>query len=385
MSAGKIPGRVALVHDWLTGMRGGERVLEVLAELYPDAPLFTLFHFPGTVSPEIEGREIRTSFLQRMPFLRRSYRYYVPLFPRAARSLDLRGFGTVISSSHCVAKGVEVDADAVHVCYCHSPVRYAWDRFDDYFGPRSGSKVPRAVATRAMRSLRDFDVRSSERVDRFLANSGHVADRIRRYYGRPSEVIPPPVDTERFRIGAPTGDGDYLMVGALVPYKRVDLAIEAFRGSGRRLRLVGDGPGRGRLERMAGPEVTFLGRLSEEALAGEYARCRALLMPGVEDAGIAPLEAMACGRPVIALNEGGVPEVIAPLEKAAAPTGVLFDAATPEALTAALARFEAATERFDPGSIRQHALGYDRSVFRRRLEDALDRAIHGAPGELVAQ
>lgn len=360
------PRRVALVHDWLTGMRGGEKVLEVLAETYPDATLFTLFHLPGSVSSTLEALPRTTSFLQRFPFLERAYRYYLPLFPRAIESLDLSGYTLVISSSHCVAKGVRVDPGTVHLCYCHTPMRYAWDRFDDYFGPHSGSRIPRPVARTAARRLRRWDVSSAGRVTRFLANSRHVAERIQRCYGRSAQVIPPPVDTQRFQpTTEPRGD-HYLLVAALVPYKKVERALNAFRGSGRTLRIIGDGPQRARLERLAGPRVTFLGRVSDAQLLQEYQQCRALLMPGVEDAGIAPLEAMACGRPVIALDDGGVPEVMAPADAEAA-TGVLFREPTAESLSAALREFEATESRFDSEAIRRHALAYRIAVFRSRI------------------
>ncbi len=364
------PRRVALVHDWLTGMRGGERVLEVLAGTFPGADLFTLFHLPGSVSPALEALPRTTSFLQSFPFLEHAYRYYLPLFPRAIRSLDLSGYSLVISSSHCVAKGVQVDSGAVHLCYCHTPMRYAWDRFDDYFGPGSGSRIPRPIARSAAHRLRRWDASSADGVTGFLANSRHVAGRIERCYGRSSQVIPPPVDTDRFQPGADAAGDHYLLVAALVPYKKVERALDAFRGSGRRLRVIGEGPQRARLQRLAGPEVTFLGRVSEAQLVQEYQRCRALLMPGVEDAGIAPLEAMACGRPVIALDDGGVPEVIAPAGSDA-PTGVLFPQPSAASLAAALDRFESMEPQFDAAAIRRHALGYQRSVFRGRILEAV--------------
>jgi len=356
-------------------MRGGEKVLEVLAETYPDATLFTLFHLPGSVSRTLEALPRTTSFLQRFPFLERAYRYYLPLFPRAIESLDLSGYSLVISSSHCVAKGVRVDPDAVHLCYCHTPMRYIWDGFDDYFGPGNGNRIPRLVARSAARRLRRWDVSSAGGVTRFLANSHHVAARIKRCYGRSAQVIPPPVDTRRFQPAAdPSGD-HYLLVAALVPYKKVERAVDAFRGSGRTLRVIGDGPQRSRLERLAGPEVTFLGRVSDAQLLQEYQQCRALLMPGVEDAGIAPLEAMACGRPVIALDDGGVPEVMASAGAKAA-TGVLFPEPSAESLSAALHEFEAMESQFDAEAIRQHALTYRISVFHGRILAAVQDAMN---------
>jgi glycosyltransferase involved in cell wall biosynthesis len=375
---------VALVHDWLTGMRGGERVLEVLASLLPGAHLFTLFRVPGSVSPALEALPTTTSFLQHLPLLERGYRYYLPLFPRAIRSLDLRGYSLVVSSSHCVAKGVAVDLGAVHLCYCHTPMRYAWDRFDDYFGTAGGSRVPRPLARSVLSRLRRWDVATSAGVTRYLANSRHVAGRIARCYGRTARVIPPPVDTDAFHPVSDTPRDEYLMVSALVPYKRIDRALEAMQRSGRRLRIVGEGPERSRLERLAGGSATFLGRLPESDLVREYSRCRALLMPGVEDAGIAPLEAMACGRPVIALNAGGVPEVVVPPGNGKAPTGLLFDEPTAAGLARALERFESLQAGFDPVAIRRHAQLYDEAVFRERLQEAIREAFAAEPGQEVA-
>ena len=363
---------VALVHDWLIGMRGGECVLEVLAGLFPDAQIHTLFHVKGSVSPALEARDIRTSFLQRLPFLRRIYRYALPLFPLAIESLDVSGSRLVISSSHCAAKGARKAAGARHICYCHTPMRYAWDRFDDYFGRGRGSMIPLPVLRWLLGRLRSWDRESARGVDRFLANSHYVADRIQRYYGRQAEVIPPPVDTERFRPADPLpGGGDYLLVSAMVPYKRVDVAVEAFRGGVRRLRAVGSGPCLPALQRSAGPNVTFLGHVDEETLVREYQGCRALVLPGVEDAGIVPLEAMACGRPVIARDEGGVPEVVVAPGAGPNPTGILYDGDDSEELKAALDRFESMETDFNPAALRRHARAYDTTVFRDRLRSAL--------------
>jgi glycosyltransferase involved in cell wall biosynthesis len=376
--------RVALVHDWLTGMRGGEKVLEVLAEIFPQADLYTLFHLPGSVSPALESLPIRTSFLQHAPFLRRSYRHYLPLFPRAIASFDLGGYDWVISSSHCVAKGVRARAGR-HLCYCHTPMRYVWDRFDDYFGAGQAGRLRRAAARPFAARLRAWDRRTAAGVDRFIASSAHVAGRIRAYYDRPSIVLRPPVDTRLFQLGGPgRGDG-YLVVAALVPYKRVDVAVRAFARSGRRLRIAGDGPERPRLERLAGPEVTFLGRIDDAALAAEYRRCRALVVPGVEDAGITPLEAMASGRPVIALDRGGVPEVVVSAGGPEPATGVLHSGDRPEALRASIDQFERMEAGFDPAAIRRHAERFDRAVFKSRVAALLREARQQPEVRAVAQ
>jgi glycosyltransferase involved in cell wall biosynthesis len=361
------PQPVALVHDWLTGMRGGERVLEALAEAFPGAHLFTLFHLPGSVSPDLEALPVHTSFLQRFPFLARGYRYYLPLFPRAAESLDLSGYRLVISSSHCVAKGVQVDRDAFHLCYCHTPMRYAWDGFDDYFGPEAGSRIPAFLARRVIRRLQRWDAGSNGQVDAFLANSRHVARRIDRCYRRRAQVLPPPVDIDTFRPGDGERSDAYLLVAALVPYKKIERAMRAVAAVGGKLRVVGSGPQAARLRRLAGEETTFLGRLPEADLVREYQRCRALLMPGVEDAGIAPLEAMACGRPVIALDAGGAPEVVVEPGGAEPPTGLLFPEPTVESLAAALRTFPDREQAFDPAALHQHAQAYARPAFLQRI------------------
>src|SRR2546426_4567825 len=294
--------RVALVHDWLTGMRGGERCLEVLCELFPEAPLFTLLHVPGSVTPLIESRRIVTSFVQRLPRAAARYRYYLPAFPLAISRFDLSGYDLVVSMSHCVAKGVRVAPRALHVCYCFSPMRYVWDLYDDYFGPGRGLAA-RVLVPRVAAALRRWDRRTAG-VHRFVAIPRHTADRIRRAYARPADVTPPPVDVQRFEI-TDTADDYYLVVGALAPYKRIDLAVGAANRLRRRLVVVGTGPEEARLRALAGPTVTFLGWRPDAEVAGLYARCRALLFPAVEDFGIAPLEAAAAGRPTIALAPGG--------------------------------------------------------------------------------
>jgi glycosyltransferase involved in cell wall biosynthesis len=274
-------------------MRGGEKVLLSLARLFPEAPIFTLLHLPGSVAPELESHPIRTSFLQHAPGIGRHYRHYLPLFPLAAERFDLRGFDLVLSSSHCIAKGVRPVPGARHLCYCHTPMRYVWDRYDDYFGPGRLAPLPRLVVRAVCARLRAWDVASSRRVDRFAANSAYVAGRIRAYYGRDSEVIPPPVDTDYFTPAPTETPGRYdLVVSALAPYKRIELALEAYRGTGRSLRIVGVGPEEARLRAVAPAEAEFLGRQSDADLRKLYRGCRAVLMPGIEDFGIVPLEAM---------------------------------------------------------------------------------------------
>jgi len=366
--------RVALVHDWLTGMRGGERCLEVFCELFPDADLYTLVHAPGSVSAAIERRRIVTSFVQRLPAGARRYRFYLPLFPAAVAGFDLAAYDLVISSSHCVVKGVHARRDALHLCYCFTPMRYVWDLYGDYFGARAPAPV-RFVMPPLAALLRRWDRRSSARVDRFVAISRHVAARIERCYGRRSDVIYPPVEVSRFRLREGPGEF-YLVVSALTPYKRVDVAVEAANRLGARLVIVGSGPEEARLRALAGPTVELLGWRSDPEVAELYARCRALLFPPVEDFGIAPLEAMAAGRPVIAFGRGGALETIVPLDGGdEPPTGLFFDAQTPEALAAAVRRFEANAHRFEPKTLRARAEGFDRPIFKERIARYIDRCL----------
>ena len=296
--------KIALVHDWLTGMRGGEKVLEVLCELYPDASLYTLLHNRGTVSSLIEQREIHTSFIDRLPLKTKSYRNYLPLFPRAIESFDFSQYDLLLSSSHAVAKGARPAPGAVHICYCHTPMRYVWELYDDYFVPGRAGLLTRAVMSVVAPRLRRWDVDSSERVHYFISNSRNVAQRISRYYHRTSDVVHPPVNLDQFTLSE-GDDGYFLIVSALVPYKRVDLALHVFNESGEKLLIVGTGPERSRLQALARRNIEFLGWQSDVDLARLYARCRALIFPGVEDFGIVPLEARASGKPVIAFGEGG--------------------------------------------------------------------------------
>jgi len=351
--------QVALVHDWLTGLRGGEKVLEVLAELFPEAPIYTLFHVPGSASPVIESHPIRTAFTQKLPGARRYYRWYLPFFPWAVETFDLRGFDLVFSSSHCVAKGVMAAPGSLHLCYCHTPMRYVWDRFPDYFGEGVAAQL---LYGPVAHYLRWWDVSSAARVDAFVANSRYVADRIHRYYRREADaVIPPPVDTD-FYVPADEEPADYfLIVSALAPYKRLDLAIDAFNHRAEPLCIVGAGPEEARLRARAGPTVRFLGVVGASDLLRLYQRTRAFLLPGVEDFGIAPLESQACGRPVIAFAAGGALETVKDGE-----TGVLFAEQTPQALSGAVDKLS--TLRFNKLVLRNNALAFSRERFKREIQ-----------------
>jgi glycosyltransferase involved in cell wall biosynthesis len=348
-------------------MRGGEKVLLSLLRLYPEAPLYTLLHVKGSVAPEIEAREIHTTFVQGLPGVARRYRSYLPLFPAAAASIDLSAYDLVISSSHCVAKGVRPRPGALHLSYCHTPMRYVWDRYDDYFGPGRVSGLTARVIPLVAEGLRAWDVATAGRVHRYAANSAYVAGRIHRYYGREAEVIPPPVDTDFFTPG-PDMPGTYdLVVSALAPYKRLDLVLEAYRGTGRPLRVVGSGPESEKLRREAPAEAQFLGFVEDEALRELYRGCRAVIMPGVEDFGIVPVEAMACGRPAVVFGEGGGPESVRDGE-----TGVVFKEATAAALRRAIDSLERL--RFNGDRLRSRAESYSRQVFESRFRDFVFRA-----------
>jgi len=369
---------VAIVHDWLTGMRGGEHCLEVFCELFPNATLYTLIHVPGTVSPTIERMTIRTSRLSRVPGIARSYRRFLPRFPRAVERFDLGEADLVLSSSHCVAKGARKPAGACHICYCYTPMRYVWDLYESYFGRGQAGWLTRQAMRRLRPRLQRWDVATAANVDHFVAISRHVADRIRRHYRRDAEVIHPPVDA-RFFVPESRREDYYLVVSALAPYKRIDVAVEAFNRLGKPLLIVGTGPRERRLRALAGPSVRFAGWLPREALRSTYARCRALVFPGEEDFGIVPLEAQACGRPVIALGRGGTLETVVGLDAAGGdqPTGLFFESQSADALAEAVLEFERRTDVFDPEAIRRHALAFDRPIFTQRIRDALARVTAG--------
>lgn len=361
-------GRVALVHDWLTGMRGGEAVLEVLCERYSEAEIFTLVHVPGRVSRLIEGHRIHRSFVQRLPGARRWYRQYLPLFPMAIEQFDLDEFDLVVSISHCAAKAVIKPGRARHLCYCLTPMRYAWDQFDAYFGPARVGPLASRLLRFILGRLARWDQETARRVDRFIAVSAHVARRIRRYYNRPASVIYPPVDTDFYHPNGSPPESYFLTVAALVPYKRVDVVIEACRLLRAPLKIVGDGPERGRLRRLAGPDVEFLGVRSATELRELYRGAAAFVLAGEEDFGIAPVEAQACGRPVVALARGGTAETVID-----GLTGVLVDEPTPAAFADGLAR--AQRLRFDPATLRQHAQKFSRERFVAELGACLEETV----------
>lgn len=384
--------RVAFVHDWLVTYRGGERVLEAMLPLAPDAPIYTLFHAPASQPPAIESRRIVTSALNRIPGANRVHRYFLPLYPWAIEQLDLSEYDVVLSTSSAVARGVVTRADAVHISYVHTPMRYVWDFANEYFAHRG--LLVRAMASAALPYLRLWDEASAQRVDHYIANSEHVRHRINKRYRREAVVVHPPVQTERFSPSSEVEDY-YLIVSALVPYKRIDLAIAACNASGRRLKVVGDGPELERLKALAGPSIEFVGSRSASELTAIYQRARALVFPGEEDFGITPLEAMASGRPVIAYGRGGALETVVPLSETAskprpgraqnkrrgrAPTGVFFAVPTVEALNAAIDEYEQNAAQFDPVALAAWAHEFRTERFVEQLSGEILRMLETSRG-----
>ena len=359
--------KVAIVHYWLVGMRGGEKVIEALCGMFPQADIFTHVHVPAAISPTINAHRVRSSFISKLPGAAKNYRRYLPLMPMALEQLDLRGYDLIISSESGPAKGIIPPAGALHLCYCHSPMRYIWNMFHDY-RERSGP-LTRLMMPPLSHYLRMWDVVSATRVHHFAANSQTVARRLNTYYRRESTVIFPPVATQDFAPVRPEEVEDfYLMAGELVPYKRPDLAIEAFNRTGRKLVVVGGGEMLPTIRAMAGPSVSVLGAQPFDSLKALYARARALVFPGEEDFGIVPVEAMASGRPVIALRKGGATETVVEGR-----TGTFFDTQTVDALIEAIERNDAT--RFDPAAIVEHARGFGIDRFTTSMRGFVDACL----------
>jgi glycosyltransferase involved in cell wall biosynthesis len=359
--------RVALAHDWLTALRGGEKVLQALTELFPGAGLYTLFRNPGLEAPFLAGRSVKTSFARRLPALSRFYRYYLPLFPLAARTMQVEDCDLLLSSSHCVINALSPPPASRHISYIHSPMRYVWDQFPHYY---QQAGLPARLGLRLFRRpLQIWDQLSNERVDHFIANSAFVAQRVERYYQRPALVVHPPVDISLFS-PRPGKKEYYLVVSALAPYKRIDLAIQACRELKRPLKIVGSGPQRDALRALAGPGIEFLGWCDNKRLAHLYAGAKALLFPGEEDFGITPLEAMASGCPVLAYGQGGALETVAGQESLR-PTGRFFYAQTVPAMREAIESLEKDLPHFNREDMLSRARAFSLPVFKQKMLDSL--------------
>jgi len=356
--------KVAVIHDWLNGMRGGEHVLDAILEIFPQAELFTLFYSPGKLNSRIENRPIHASFLNRLPRVEKYYRFLLPFFPLAIERFDLNGFDLVISSSHCVAKGVIPRPNALHVCYSFTPMRYAWDRYLDYFG----TTILEPILYPFLHYLRIWDVSSSARVDHFLTLSNWVKGRIQRYYRRNSQVIYPFFNPGQFSPTKGKKGNFYLVVSAFGPYKKIELAIQACEQLGRKLIIIGSGQQERYLRSLAGPNTTFLGKAPLKTLKEMYSEAKALLFPGQEDFGITPLEAMASGTPVIAFNQGGVTETVVPNE-----TGLFFNEQTVESLSQAILDFESMENHWAEACVKR-SYCFTRDLFLKHFSDFVEKA-----------
>jgi len=355
--------RAAIIHYWLLNMRGGEKVVEALCRLLPGADIFTLFYDPEKVSETIRARRVTVSYLNP---LRRHYRSLLPLMPMALESFDLRGYDLIVSSESGPAKGVLAPSTARHVCYCHTPMRYLWDLYPAYRNEWTASGWKRALMAPAANYLRLWDYSSAARVDEFVANSANVAQRIWKTYRREARVIYPPVEVERFYWKEP--EDYYLIVSELVAYKRIDYAVRLFSKDGRRLKVVGQGPEYAELRRMAKGNVEFCGRVSDEELRELYARSRAFVMPGEEDFGMTPVEALGSGKPVIALGRGGALESV-PADPVG---GVFYDAPEEERLAGAIERFERIEAQFQPGQLQAYAARFSEERFAREMRGVIE-------------
>jgi glycosyltransferase involved in cell wall biosynthesis len=354
--------KTALVHDWLTNLAGAERVLIAFHEVYPDAPIFTSVYFQE-IFPELAGTDVRVSFLQKLPFLNRKHQAVPFLRTVAFERFDLSSYDVVLSSSHAEAKGVMTGSETLHICYCHTPTRYYWSGYQQYFDEPGFSflnPLVRAVMPFMVNRMRIWDRCAADRVDLFVCNSQYVARRIKKYYRRDATVIPPPVKTGKLYISEDIQDY-FLLAGRLIPYKRADIVVQAFNELGLPLKIVGTGTEMDALIKQAGPSIQFLGRVPDEELWDLYSHCRAFIFPQEEDFGITPLEAMAAGRPVIAYRAGGALETVVEGK-----TGLFFDRQDPQSIMDAVRSIE--LDRFDPENIRRHALQFDESVFKDRIE-----------------
>ena len=350
--------KVAIVHDFLNQMGGAEHVVKVFREIFPNAPIYTSIYMPSAVCPSFKTAEIHTSFMQRLPMIKKHARRYLPLYPYAFEMFDLSGYDIVLSSSSSFAKGVITPPQTCHICYCHTPMRFVWN-YHAYIEQEPFSRFTKLCVPYVIHRLRRWDEITANRVDEYIANSSETKRRIEKYYRRDSTIIHPPVDTSRFKVGD-RDDGYYLILSRLLPYKRIDIAIEAFNSLRLPLKIVGNGRDLDRLQKMAGPTIEFLGRLPDEEMQRCLRNCRALIFPGLEDFGLAPIEAMACGKPVIAFAAGGALETVRE-----GVSGMFFYKQTPADVANAVSKFD--VDRYDPQAIRRHAKLFDVSVFKQEI------------------
>jgi glycosyltransferase involved in cell wall biosynthesis len=359
--------KVAIIHYWLVGMRGGEKVLESLCEIFPQADLYTHVLDESIITKVIRNHKIFTTFIQKLPQAKSRYQKYLPLMPLALEQLDLRDYDLVISIESGPAKGVITSPETLHICYCCTPMRYVWDMYHDYL--KSAGRITRLLMPLLIHYLRLWDYASAARVDYFLADSGHVAKRIRKHYRRDATVIYPPVDIAAFTQSS-TPEDFYLIVGQLVGYKRTDLAVEAFNRLGKTLVIIGDGEQFNQLCVQAQPNIKIMGRQPFSVIRDHYARCKALIFPGEEDFGIVPVEAMASGRPVIAYRKGGALETVVE-----GITGLFFDQQTPESLIRVIEQYEAVEQKFNSACIIQHAQNFSQETFTTKIQKFVETAL----------
>ncbi|OGS45451.1 MAG: hypothetical protein A2539_09995 [Elusimicrobia bacterium RIFOXYD2_FULL_34_15] len=362
--------KVAIIHDWLTGMRGGEKCLEVFCELFPEATVFTLLHKRGSMSKIIENMEIRTSFLQKFPNIEKRYRYYLPLMPIAIKQFNLQGYDLILSSSHCVAKGIKIPKGSLHICYCYTPMRYVWDMYNQYF---DNSRFYIKYSMKWLRKyLQKWDVKSSVNVHHFIAISEYIRERIKKHYNRDSLVIYPPVDTIFFKSEDLTPEKSihpyYLVVSSFAPYKKIDLAIEAFNKLGYSLKIIGNGQDEKKLRKIAKDNIEFLGWRNNDELRIYYNNCKALIFPSEEDFGIVPVEAQSMGRPVIAYKKGGSSETIVE-----GVTGIFFEEQNVSSLIDAVKKLE--NMKFNSNNAVENARGFNKIIFKNKIKNFIDEKV----------
>lgn len=360
--------KIAIVHEWLTIYGGSERVTEVFHEIFPDAPIYCVVYDRNTMPERFKKYDIRTTFIQKLPFAKKHYKAYLPLMPRAYEELDLTEYDLVISSSSACAKGVITRSDAIHICYCHTPTRYFWEFYYEY--TRDMGKLKKTIISMLIHRLRMWDKLASERVDKFIANSTYISGRISKYYRRDSKVIFPPVNTHLYKISE-TDENFYLIVSRLVTYKRIDIAVEAFNDLEYPLIIIGAGPEKEKLEKRAKNNIKFLGRLSDEEIRDFYSKCKAFIFPGEEDFGITPVECEASGRPVIAYKRGGALDTILDGK-----TGTFFQEQNAESLVKAVKEFEENGVEYNNEQIKEYSERFSVERFKKEFIDYANEVIN---------